>query len=345
MEKEEPHGVHRTGLAHGVYSFASVENSEDGRITETRIEHRPGAIAKFLGMCRPGSPVALDTVGNWYGIADEIKRAGMVPRLVHAHRAKVMIAGTGKTDRLDARGLNRLQRTGTPPTVWIPFEDIRDRRSLVRTRMVFLQQRSRCKHLMHATLARHGLRVQESSSPFNKRGRRELEACLPRLPGQTLRSVEQLLEHLDFLCAGFVRIDARMEALFAGEWRMDLLRTLPSVGPMFASVILSEVGDVCRFPSSGRFRSYCGLVPRVYSSGGKTHFGRLRSDVNHYLKRAFMEATNSVAAHHRLRPDRHAVRLYELSPGETVPRDRSRGSGAAPREGGLLDARPWGAVS
>jgi hypothetical protein len=123
--------------AHGAYNFASIERSEDGSITEAQIPRRPGAIAEFLGAYQPGSPVARESVGNWYWIADQIKRAGMSLRFVHAYRAKVMIAGTGKTDRLDARGLNRLQRTGTLPTVWIPPCDVRDRRDLVRTRMGF----------------------------------------------------------------------------------------------------------------------------------------------------------------------------------------------------------------
>lgn len=254
----------------------------------------------------------METVGTWYWIADEIERAGMNLRLVHAFRAKMMFAGTGKTDHLDARGLNRLQCTGTLPTVWIPPADVRDRRSLVRTRTTFSRQRSRCKQEIHARLARHGLGVRGSSSPFTKKGRRELEAFLLQLPGHTRFSMERLLEHLDFLCAGIARLDARMDALFADDPRMHLLRTLPSIGPVMAGVILSEVGDIRRFPSPGRFLSYCGLVSRVSSSGGKTRFGRCRSDVNRFLKRAFTEAANGVAAHRRLHPERHGDGFYTM---------------------------------
>jgi hypothetical protein len=41
--------------------------------------------------------------------------------------------------RLDARGLNRLQRNGTLPTVWIPPGELRDQRELPRTRMVLVR--------------------------------------------------------------------------------------------------------------------------------------------------------------------------------------------------------------
>src|SRR5207245_1927359 len=70
----------------------------------------------------PGDPgeVAVETIGNWYWIVDEIEAAGCVPKLVHARKAKLMMGEINKTDKLDARGLNRLQQAGTLPTVWIP---------------------------------------------------------------------------------------------------------------------------------------------------------------------------------------------------------------------------------
>ena len=79
--------------------------------------HERGAIRKFLLTCDPGSPVAVETIGNWYWIVDEIEEAGMVARLVHARKAKLMMGSINKTDRLDARGLNLLQRNETLPTV------------------------------------------------------------------------------------------------------------------------------------------------------------------------------------------------------------------------------------
>jgi transposase len=45
-----------------------------------------------------------------------------------------------------------------------------------------------------------------------------------------------------------------------------------------------EIGDIQRFCCAERLASYAGTVPRVHASGGKTHYGRTRPDVNHYLK-------------------------------------------------------------
>ena len=85
---------------------------------------------------------------------DEIEAAGQIPQLVHARKAKLMLGMVNKTDKLDARGLNRLQRTGTLPTVWIPPGALRDQRDLPRTRMVLSRERTRLKNRIHATLAK-----------------------------------------------------------------------------------------------------------------------------------------------------------------------------------------------
>jgi hypothetical protein len=95
---------------HKRYTWASAEDRSGRLVRQGRIEHQPGEIAEFLGALEPGSPVAVETVGNWYWVVDVIEAAGMEPRLVNARLAKLMMGQINKTDKLDARGLNRLQR-------------------------------------------------------------------------------------------------------------------------------------------------------------------------------------------------------------------------------------------
>ena len=98
--------------AHKHYTLASVARPDGRLVREQRIAHERGALQEFLERCERGSPVAVETIGNWYWIVDEIEAAGCVPKLVHARKAKLMMGEINKTDKLDARGLNRLQRSG-----------------------------------------------------------------------------------------------------------------------------------------------------------------------------------------------------------------------------------------
>jgi hypothetical protein len=70
--------------AHKHYTLASVARPDGQLVREQRIAHERGALQQFLERCERGSPVAVETVGNWYWIVDEIEAAGCVPRLVHA---------------------------------------------------------------------------------------------------------------------------------------------------------------------------------------------------------------------------------------------------------------------
>src|SRR5437667_5705857 len=106
--------------SHKRYTLASVASPDGQVVCEQRVSHERGALQEFLQRRERGSAVAVETIGNWYWIVDEIEAAGCVPKLVHARKAKLMMGEINKTDKLDARGLNRLQQAGTLPTVWIP---------------------------------------------------------------------------------------------------------------------------------------------------------------------------------------------------------------------------------
>lgn len=70
--------------AHKRYSQVCVQKQNGQFLCEKRINHGRGEIGDFLSRWRVGSSVALETVGNWYWIVDEIEKAGMKPKLVHA---------------------------------------------------------------------------------------------------------------------------------------------------------------------------------------------------------------------------------------------------------------------
>src|SRR5438309_922719 len=120
--------------SHKRYSLVEREDVASGKIVQqVRLTHAPGAVRRYLARCTPGTAVALEATGNWYWIVEEIEQAGLQPRLVHPRKAKLMMGLINKTDKLDVHGLNRLQRNGTLPTVWIPPRPLRDLRELTRT--------------------------------------------------------------------------------------------------------------------------------------------------------------------------------------------------------------------
>lgn len=297
--------------SHKRYTLSRVEDSTGRLITEARIPHQRGQVRRHLKEFTRGSKVAVETIGSWYWIVDEIEAAGMEAALVHARKAKLMMGMINKTDRLDAQGLNRLQRNGTLPEVWIPPAELRDKRDLGRTRMVFAGMRTRIKNRIHSVFAKYALHdFGGVSDIFGKKNREALEKRIEQLPSETRFTTLCLLEELDAVQSKIDAIEKRMKEVFEETEEVKLLMTIPGIGFLLATVIANEMGDVKRFPSPDRFAAYSGTTPRVHASGGKVRYGRLRPDVNRYLKWAFSEAGNSICVNRRYHPGRHVSRLY-----------------------------------
>src|SRR5437899_10089280 len=86
-----------------------------------------------------------------------------------------------------------------------------------------------------------------------------------------------------------------------------LLMTIPGVGYFSALLILSEIGDVNRFPDSHHLCSYAGLTPSTHSSGGVTYHGSITRTGSRYLRWILTECAK---AHIRSRKDSQLTRFY-----------------------------------
>lgn len=296
--------------SHKHYTWVERQDAATGGVCQRRVAHAPGAIRRYLAQCQPGTAVAVEATGNWYWIVEEIEQAGLVPRLVHPRKAKLMMGMINKTDKLDAHGLNTLQRNGTLPVVWIPAGELRQLRELTRTRMVLTRQRTRLKNRLTATLSKYGVPESQASDPYGKGVREELEQRIGQLPEQARWVSRLLLTQLDLGTAQIAEVEQRLAALVHLSPAMQWLQSLPGIGMILAATIALEIGEITRFPSAEHLASYAGTTPRVHASGGRVRYGRTRPDVNRYLKWAFVEAANSVAVNHSRSPRRHVSRLY-----------------------------------
>ena len=297
--------------AHKKYSVFSSINELGHFGAAVRVGHGPGEMRKYLETLPSESSIAVESLGSWYWLIHEMEQAGHKPMLVHAPKAKLLMGQVNKTDKLDSRGLAVLNRNGTAPAVWIAPGEVRDQRELVRMRMSFVKIRTLLKNRIHATLAKYNIQIEEVSDIFGVRGRELLQKHLVDLPPYTEGSVREHLKLLDQLRNQIEGLEKQISQIVKETPDIELLKSIPGVGNILAIVIAWEIGSVERFQSAERLASYSGTVPRVKSSGGKTTYGKVRVDVNRYLKWAFIEAANCVMLHQKQHEGTHAVQLYQ----------------------------------
>jgi transposase len=298
--------------AHAGYSvFASLR--EDGQWDPmVRVEHHEQELERYLKQQAAGTPVALESSGNWYWLVRAMEEAGLEPRLAHALEAKKRMPGRHKTDHLDAKGLALLLRNGSLPEVWIPPAQLLDLRDLMRTRLATRQQGSELKCRILAALRRYGVRHEkEGTDWFAKSRRAQLAVALARLPQECRMATSEEWALLDELEAHVEAMEERIRLRIATLGWVRLLKTLPGVGTILGSTIYLEIGEVSRFADAAHLASYAGLVPTVHASGGKSWHGPTPRAANHFLKWAFVEAANVIVTRQKAWSEKHAVKLYQ----------------------------------
>ena len=288
-----------------------VEIDDDGCIEgPTKVKHETGELEEHLAELPEGTPVAFETVGNGYWLADLIEEAGHIPRMTHTRKAKVMMGNTNKTDKLDAQGLAMLQKAGTLPEVWIPPRELRDQREALRFRVKLGQSRIRWKNRIQALLSQYRIQVTEVTDTFGKTGRKLLNERLETLPEQTRGSVKRQLDMLDHIDQAIDETEAQLDEVLDESEEREWVRTIPGIGDVISAIVLLEVGDIERFAGPGNLASYAGTTPREHSSAGRQHYGSVRKDVNQTLKWAMFQAANAVVRHKENRKDSRLVKKY-----------------------------------
>jgi error-prone DNA polymerase len=99
-------------------------------------------------------------------------------------------------------------------------------------------------------------------------------------------------------CRGLTESIRALEAEIVAHARQDeaarRLLTIPGIGPITASLVVATVVDISVFKSARHFAAWLGLVPRQYSTGGKTRLGRITKTGNREIRKLLVLGATSM---------------------------------------------------
>ncbi|MEM3193297.1 MAG: transposase [Candidatus Parvarchaeota archaeon] len=154
------------------------------------------------------------------------------------------------------------------------------------------------KNSIHAYLLMYNVKMD--ANPFTKDfiGRLK-DTGDPKIDGY-LHVIDALNEEID-------KASEMIETQAEGNEYTKLLMTIPGISYYTALLIVSEIGDIGRFPDSYHLVSYAGLSPSTHSSGGNTYYGSITKQGSPYLRWALNQVT---WAHIRNEPDGIVAKFY-----------------------------------
>lgn len=66
--------------------------------------------------------------------------------------------------------------------------------------------------------------------------------------------------------------------------------TVPGIGPIISSAIVSAIGNGAAFSKGRDFAAWIGLAPKQISTGDRTILGKVSKRGNRYLRKLFVQA-------------------------------------------------------
>jgi len=270
--------------------FCEVAIAEDDEVRSAgRIPTRVAALELFAQSLVASDVVGLEATAGTDRIVAVLQAHGIRVVVANTRKLRVITQAKAKTDRLDARTLARLLRSGLLDQVWTPDERTRTLRRLTNRRERLVRARTRAKNEAHGVLARNLCERPPVTDAFGTGGRRWLAGL--ELPFDERLTLDGCLRQIDFLDLEVATLDGEI-AKQALAWPEVLrLMSVPGVNVQTAATFMASVGDIGRFSSPRKLVSYLGLDPRVRQSGSSAaRHGRISkagaSEARHMLGEA-----------------------------------------------------------
>jgi transposase len=269
---------------HTRYSQVAVVDDDGNLQDEIRL---PNDRLDELAEQYAGGEAAIEASGHYrpvYEMLDE----HLDVTLVNPSQNRIIADATVKTDRIDAKRLAHMLRADMLAESYVPSDEIRELRDLVRTRKSLVEERTAEKNRVRAVLKRTDNAYD--SELFGPTGREFLEELSLSTADRTI--VEAHLSVIDEYNAQIDRLEDLIEQKVLESPAAQRLLSIPGVGQSTAALIVAEIGEIERFDRHEELVSYAGLDPMVHQSGETEVQGSISKEGSAPLRWALVQCAH-----------------------------------------------------
>jgi transposase len=276
------------GIDLGNQSTALCIIDEEGKqVHEIEVKTDKQMILKaLLGYGSLRCVVEATALAEW--LCNVVERGGHQVQIIDPRQAKAITHSKKKTDRLDARKLAQICRTGWFTVVHRKSGKARGLRTYAIARKQLTKTHTAIKSTIRGLFRAHGLLLPKGDGKsflVNVReALRDADDLLKRAVRPLLRVWQESYEQDE----GMYRRLSKQ--IVRGDPTCKLLMTHPGVGPATAAVYVATIDDPRRFHSSAQVGSYLGMVPSEYQSGETHYKGRITKEGDRLLRWLLVEA-------------------------------------------------------
>lgn len=295
--------------AHATYLVVAIV-SNDGALVHKPCRVRntePERLVELLSAYRP-LEVVVETSPAWPWLYDLLDGPDCRFVLAHANRLRVIAESNYKNDRIDATLLARMRLVDLIPEVYCKPVSQREQATLIRHRARLVRMRTQAASRIHAELHSLGFTLPRGKL-LTADGRHWVHTVAWSRMGLEQQRLVRTHERIaDGLKPMIESLDRRIREVGREIPEVELLRSVPGIGPYRALLIATETLPITRFGSPKHLVSYAGLAPRSSRSGQTVRYGPIPAGANRWLRNAFVQ---TVVIHRRRAPDSWLSNHYD----------------------------------
>src|ERR1043166_734061 len=279
------------GVDIGKEVFHLVGLGVDGKTAFRRRIRRLGLKDAFEKL--PPCIVGMEACLSAHFVSRTLRALGHEPRIIPAIYVKPFVKGQ-KNDYNDAEAIAEAALRPNLRVVREKTQDQLDLQALHRVRSRLVSRRTATINQIRAFLIEQGIAVRTGARAL----RNSLLAIIEKRQDEISPRMRSLIAGL---YDDWISLDERIEALAGeidplGEKEANgrRLMSVPGIGPLISTAVVAAIGTGEAFERGRDFGAWLGLVPRQYSTGGRSILGRISKRGSKYLRTLFIQAAKVI---------------------------------------------------
>lgn len=275
-------------------SFATTYSSEDHQEHSLKMPSRPENLHGYFQKRFPGKRLAYvyEAGPTGYGLHDYLVNQGQICMMVHPASIPTAPNSCVKNNRLDSQKLAEQLKSGKLKGIRVPSEAYRQLRHLVNLRQHYAQDQRSTKQRIRSLLLFENIQLPGNPKPWTSRYRCALQQVFLK---ETLRfKLDLLLKDLDHARDRILLMHRQIRKFCVQQEaiakNLTYLRSIPGIGIVISSYLLSRVGDPASLQNIQELGAFCGLVPSEKSTGDKIQRGPITHMGDSTLRSLLVEA-------------------------------------------------------
>ena len=265
-------------LAKETFQVHGIDEKGKAVVRKTMDRERLAIFMQNLPHCT----VAMEACAGSNYWSQRFVEMGHTPKLIAAQFVKAFLKSQ-KNDRNDAEAIAEAAQRPSMRFVAPKQRWQQDVQTVHRIRERLLRSKVSLSNQARGILLEYGITIKEGVAAFKEQVPKILEEANNELSPSIREALKDVFEEFKTIEGKKEKYDKMLEDL-SEHLECKRLKAVPGVGPLVSTAFYSAVGDPNHFKNGRQVAAWLGLVPKQFSTGGKTRLGRITKRGDCYLR-------------------------------------------------------------